>query len=115
MEVALQHQLRTAREGPRGQLLGQEPRQSRCYCAIGQGLGYHRHKGRPGGGERQKGIQLNFGQLIHLTHLGKQLLHPATLASGHGLGKGQAREPGSHQRRGIGYGPHALPSGEKAL
>ena len=73
-----------------GQVMGQLARQTGGHGSIRHRLRHQGHKGRAGGGEGQEGIQLAFGQLMHLPHPGEELCHPLALLGGHRRGKGQA-------------------------
>ena len=52
---------------------------------------------------------------MDLAHQAKQRLYPGPLGASDPGTKGQPRQARPHQGRGIGHGPHTVPSGEKAL
>ena len=115
MELLLLEQGGRAGQGAVGQAQGQGPRQAGGHGPIGHRLGHQGHVGRPGGGEGQEGIELAFGQVEHLTHLGKQLAHPELLLRWDPLAPGQAGEALAHQGRRVGHGPHDAMGREQGL
>ena len=106
MLARLEHHLRGAHDGARGEVLRDRPGKTREHAAVGHGLDDLVYVRRAGAGDPGDGVHLGLGDLVALAHRAEESRGGVDVFGGAGRALGHGAREAPNEARGVGHHAH---------